>query len=106
MELCTEYKTAKKKLDNIVAEKLMSTINFIENADSLLDVANYLPFHFHELKGKRKGTYAIDLGRKSGYRVILEPQSKDGETIKDEKGFYQYQRIKIVQILEVSNHYE
>lgn len=106
MKLCTEYKTAKKQLGDLIAEKLMGAINYIENATSLMDVANYPPFHFHELRGKRQGTYSKDLGRKLGFRVILEPISNDGETVKDDKGFYQFERIRIVQILEVSNHYE
>ena len=44
MKLCTDYKIAKRELGDLVAEKLMSAINFIENAISLMDVANYPPF--------------------------------------------------------------
>ena len=106
MKLCTDYKIAKRELGDLVAEKLMSAINFIENAISLMDVANYPPFHFHELRGRRQGTYSIDLGRRLGFRLILEPINGDGEIVKDDKGFYHFERIKIVQILEVSNHYE
>ena len=71
-----------------------------------MDVKNYPPFRFPELKGNRKGTYAIDLGRRAGYRLILKPVSIEGEEIKDEEGFYQFEMIKVVEILEVSPHYE
>lgn len=88
-----------------VAEKRMATINFIESADSLLDVSRYPPFRFHELKGDRSGFFAIDLGRKMGYRLIIEPVCLTTD-IKDEQGFYQFQKIRIIEVQEVCNHYE
>ncbi len=104
--LCSQYKRAKKEINSIVADKLMMAINFIESAETLLDVKNYPPFRFHELKGNRKRTYAIDLGKRTGYRLILKPVSIKGEEIKVEEGFYQFEIIKVVEISEVSPHYE
>lgn len=77
-EICTNLCTAKKKYPEKIAKKLMRTINFIENAESLQDVIQYQPFHFHNLKGGKKGQYAIDIdGRRSGYRLIIKPINGD-----------------------------
>lgn len=81
-------------------------INFIENAVTLSDVRSYLPFQFHELKGKRRGTYSIYLGRKTGFRLILISVGEDGKKIQGVKGSCQFEKIRKVKILEVSPHYE
>lgn len=35
----------------LVKRKLQSVEVFIQNADSLQDIVNYPPYHFHSLKG-------------------------------------------------------
>ena len=52
-QFCSEYKK-KWRYPEKVKKKLESAENFIRNADSLMDVANYPPFHFEHLKGDRK----------------------------------------------------
>ena len=79
-QFCSEYKRLWKYPDQ-VKKKLEAAENFIRNAESLLDIANYPPFHFERLKGKRKDEWSIRLGH---------------------TGYY----IKIVKVTEVSNHYE
>lgn len=39
---------------------MLSAINFLENAVSFLDVVCFIPFHLHQLKGKRANSFAID----------------------------------------------
>ncbi|MGL5206596.1 MAG: type II toxin-antitoxin system RelE/ParE family toxin [Acidaminococcaceae bacterium] len=105
--ICENYKKVKKEFGADVAEKLFSAIDFIEAAPSIADVKNYPPFHFHPLQGNKKGEYAIDLGRKLGFRLILKPLNSDG-TFSNNEQIYSAKAIEIVVILleEVSNHYD
>lgn len=86
--------------------KLQSVEVFIQNADSLQDIVNYPPYHFHSLKGNRKEEWSIYLGRKAGYRVILIPCDEDQNEIVEGDIISKCKSIKIVKITEVSNHYE
>ena len=79
-QFCSECKK-KWRYPEQVKKKLESAENFILNAESLMDIASYIPFHFEHLKGNRKDEWSIRLGN-TGYRV------------------------KIVKVTEVSNHYE
>ncbi|MDM7499950.1 MULTISPECIES: type II toxin-antitoxin system RelE/ParE family toxin [Lactococcus] len=98
---CKSLKQSKKDFSDI-ANKLHKLINFIENADSLSDIISFPSYNFHGLKGKRKGQYALDInGRKSSYRLIVCFEKHDIELI-----FSEPNSIKIIQIEEVSNHYE
>lgn len=101
-------KKATKQYGKQVAEKLFSTINYIESSANLIDIRNYPPFHFEDLKGNRAGEYSISLGRKLGFRLILKPLSKS-ETFCDNTQVYNDAaaiEIVVVQLEEVSNHYE
>ena len=51
---CNDINEAKKRYPAKIARKLIKAINFIKSADSLQDVIQYPPFHFHDLKGKGK----------------------------------------------------
>ena len=82
-----------------------SAENFILNADSLMDIANYSPFHFERLKGKRKDEWSIRLGN-TGYRVTMIPCDNSENEIVEGDILSQCKMIKIVKVTEVSNHYE
>lgn len=107
-KLCTDLKEAKKNLSGEVPGKLMGTINYINNANNLKDIINYSPFHFHSLKGNRKGQYAIDIGgRKTGYRLIFIAINNDGTTCANNQVYSATAiNIVIIQVEEVTNHYE
>ena len=98
---------AKKEYGEAVTEKLYSAIDYIESANSIADIREYPPFHFHDLKGKRNGEYAIDLGRRLGFRLIVRPLDANGETCNNTQ-IYSAAAIEIVvvQFEEVTNHYE
>lgn len=104
---CTVLKKAKKKYGSIVAEKLFATIEYIEASASLVDVREYPSFHFHNLKGDKKGLYAIDLGRKLGWRLLVQPLDAIGEPCTTDIVF-STKAIEIIDINveEVTNHYE
>ena len=106
--VCTSLKEAKKKFSGIVPEKLHAAINFIENASTITDIISYPPFHFHYLKGSRKGEYAIDIaGRSSGWRLIMIPIDNNGNACSNDDIYGKNAvNIVIVQLEEVTNHYE
>lgn len=84
-DICENEKKAIKKYNKIIAEKLIFSIEFLKNSNSLKDVADYQNFRLHELKYGRKGQFAIDLGKTTGYRLIIEPitvnKKKDNKMI-------------------------
>lgn len=100
--ICTNLSYAKKEYPEKVAKKLIKAINFIENADSLQDVIQYQPFHFHDLKWDRKGQYSIDIdGRRSSYRLIIKPIDENDIDI-----YATAKSVQIILVWEVSKHYE
>lgn len=103
---CTNLKTAQKNFNKQVSEKLFSVINFIESATCLNDIKNMPMYNLHSLKGDREGTYAIDLGRRLGFRLIIEPlnELRKRWSTKDENEILR--STKMILILEVTNHYE
>ena len=104
---CTDYGYAKKHFNQIVAEKLFASINFVEQATCFLDIVNNPTFKFHDLKHDGKGTYSIDLGRKIGYRLIIEPLDENEKSLGKEKNFELIKQCtKIVLVVEVTNHYD
>ncbi len=103
---CSDLIVAKQKY-NDVAEKLFSLINFIENAMSLRDIAAVPSYKLHPLKGKRSGQFALDIkGRKSKWRLIIVPLNADGEKFKTKDNGVIYSEAQIIEIREVSDHYE
>ena len=103
-QFCSEYKK-KWRYPDQVKKKLEAAETFIINSDSLLDVANYPPFHFERVKGNRKAEWSIRLGN-TGYRVTMIPCDDNGNEIVDGDIIAQCKMIKIVKVTEVSNHYE
>lgn len=105
-KLCNNYSFAKRKLGDQVATKLAMALEFINASETLLDVKNIPMFNLHDLKGNRKGQFAIDLGRKLGFRLILIPLNKDEEQWDSSDVNEIYKCTDIVLLLEVTNHYE
>ena len=103
-QFCSKYKK-KWRYPEQVKKKLEAAENYILNADSLMDIANFLPFHFEHLKGNRKEEQSIRLGN-TGYRVTMIPCDDNENEIIGGDILAQCKTIKIVKVTEVSNHYE
>lgn len=103
-QFCSRYKK-KWKYPEQVRKKLEAAENYMINADSLMDVANYLPFHFERLRGNRKDEWSIRLGN-TGYRVTMIPCDENENEILEGDILANCKMIKIVKVTEVSNHYE
>ena len=105
-KLCSDSKQAKKVLGELVAEKLFAALNFIESASTLNDVACFPTYHLHQLSGDKKDLFAMDLGRKLGFRLIIKPDSPLNRE-EDKLDFNsKCSVVKCIIVLEVSNHYE
>lgn len=110
---CTSVKTAQKFFggDKVLAASLLSRINALMQADTIRDIIVQPSFHFHGLQHKKgrnlEGYFAIDVkGRREQWRIILQPldrnrQPYDPCNIDEIAGI-----VKIVEITEVSKHYE
>lgn len=106
---CTSVKAAKKLFggDETLATCLHSRVNALENADTSRDIIVQTRFRFHELRGKLKGYFAIDVKtRREPWRIILQPLGEMKEpynpcNIDEMSGI-----VRIVEITEVSKHYE
>ena len=110
---CTNFKVAKKLFDGneLMARSLLARINALENAENIKDIIVQPTFHFHKLVNKKgrdlEGYFAIDVkSRKDMWRIILQPLNGEKEpynpcNIDQIAGI-----VKIVEITEVSKHYE
>lgn len=110
---CTSLKEAKKLFggDRIMAEKLLSRINSLKAADTINDIIQLPNLHFHNLKniGKRdlSGNFAIDVKtRREKWRIILEPLDDSRKPYKPCVIDVISKCVRIVRIVEVSEHYE
>lgn len=112
-ELCTNLKVAKKYFGGKgkYAEKLFSIINALQQAETIEDIIAFPPYHFHPLndigKKKLKGMFAIDIiNRKQPWRLILQPLDEN-YCVYDPCNIDQIARfVKVVEVMEVSKHYE
>lgn len=110
---CTSIKQAKKLLggDMRLVQSLFSRITALEQATVLKDIINTPSFHFHHLKNKKgknlEGYFAIDVkSRKDAWRLILQPLNTMYEPF-DPCLIHEIAKIvQIVEISEVSKHYE
>ena len=104
---CTDLNRAKSMFggQKKLAVSLLARINAIEQAETLKDIVVMPTFRFHNLKNKNgrdlKGYFAIDVRtRRDPWRIILQPLDENVEI--DKVAF----KVRIVEIMEVSNHYE
>lgn len=89
-----------KKLGPKCSELYMKRIGDFMAAESLEDL-RYVPGHYHELVGNRKGQWACDLDQP--YRLIFEPHEDPIPTDKD--GKYIWIEIKGVEVLEIEDYH-
>lgn len=112
-EQCTSIKCAKKVFggNNILATSILARINALKQADTIKDIIVFPTFHFHKLENKNgrdlEGYFAIDVkSRRDKWRIIIQPLDEYQKPYIpcniDEISYY----VKIVEIMEVSKHYE
>lgn len=110
---CTSVKAAGKLFggDAVLAKSLLARINALGSAENIKDIIVQPTFRFHTLKNKKgkdlKGYFAMDVkSRKEPWRIILQPLNRNKEPYDpcniDEIAV----SVTIVEITEVSKHYE
>lgn len=106
---CTSLKEAQKLFggNKALAVSLLARINALENAEVIKDIIVIPQFYFHNLQGNREGLFAIDVKtRRDKWRIILCPLNDK------EEEFYPCHideiadSVKIIEVTEVSAHYE
>lgn len=106
---CTNLKEATKLFggDKKMAVSLFARINAIEVAEVIKDIIMMPSFRFHKLNGKLEGYFAIDVKtRRDKWRIILQPLD-DEEKPFDPCNIDEIAAVvRIVEISEVSPHYE
>ena len=110
--LCTDMKAARKFFggEEVLVRGLFSRINALRSADTIKDIIVQPPFRFHKLHNWKDGTggdFAIDVKtRRDPWRIILQPLDQERQPFVpcniDEIAMI----VRIVEIEEVSKHYE
>ncbi|MDO4279999.1 MAG: hypothetical protein Q4C56_00055 [Peptococcaceae bacterium] len=106
---CSDLKSAQKLFsgDKSLARSLLARINALESAETLKDIIVQRPFHFHKLANNMEGYFAIDVkSRRDPWRIILEPLDAAGERYVPCHIDEIVEQVRIVEIAEVSKHYE
>lgn len=110
---CTSVKTAKKLFDGntLLTNSLMARINALMQADTIKDIIVQPTFHFHKLTNKKRrnleGYFAIDVkSRPDKWRIILQPLNENRLPFDPCNIDEIADNVRIVEITEVSSHYE
>lgn len=90
--------------DKQVAKKIKMRIAVLDSAPCLADVPHTPPEMRHQLKGKRKGQFAVDTTRKSGVRIIFLP-NHEPVPLKEDGGIDLTKVTKIV-IVEICDYHD
>ena len=110
---CNSFSEAKKLFggNEALARSLMARINALNSAETLKDIVMQPQFHFHPLhnygKSEKCDMYAIDVKtRADPWRIILTPVTEDTQSSETVDIIRIAKEIRIIEITEVSKHYE
>ena len=110
---CMDIKAAGKLFggNKALVISLMARINALKNAETIKDIIIMPTFRFHKLDNKNgrdlKGCFAIDVKtRKEPWRIILQPLTDEKEIFQSTNIDEIAYKVRIVEIMEVSKHYE
>ena len=106
-KVCNDTKSAIKKYVDKVGKNLSDLILLLQNVSSLMQIKKIPQYRLHALKGNRKNQYAIVITFGSKYRLIIYPlDEEENIVVCGENENYMLSTIKIIKIMEVSEHYE
>ena len=110
---CTSVKAAKKLFggDTTLATSLLARVNALREAETIKDIIVQPPFSFHKLTNKSgrnlEGYFAIDVKtHRDQWRIILQPLNNDKLPFQPCYIDQIADSVKIIEITEVSKHYE
>lgn len=113
-QICEGIKEATKFFggNSLMARSLLARINAICQAEGIKDIIAFIPMRFHKLvnKGKGKnleGYFAIDVKTiRDKWRIILELLDENKNPFMPCEIDVVATKVRIIRIMEVSNHYE
>ncbi len=106
---CTSIKAAMKLFggDKALVKSLLSRIDALAAAVAITDIIALPMYHFHKLSGDREGYFAIDVKtHREKWRIILRLLDENGQCFQPCHIDQIVSRVKIIEIMEVSPHYE
>lgn len=110
---CTSVKAATKLFggDAALVRSLIARVTALKGADTIKDIIVQPSFRFHDLKNKKgrnlEGYFAIDVKSiKESWRIILQPLDDNEQPYNPCNIDELASIVKIVEIMEVSKHYE
>lgn len=110
---CTSIKAANKLFggDAVLTRSLLARINALREAETLKDIIVQPTFYFHKLTNKSgknlEGYFAIDVkSRREQWRIILQPLDDNKLPFLPCYIDQIAGTVKIIEITEVSKHYE
>ena len=99
-KIATNHKQAQKDLGLEMALKLHQRLNELSVADNLSQISKLKPTRCHELKGRDKGVFAVDL--KQPFRLLFIVASENHFT---DDGQYDLQKITEIEIIEIRDYH-
>ena len=106
-KLCVDNKKAIIVLDPEVARKLSDLLNAIEAFPTLLDLKGLPQYRLHPLGYNRENQYSFVIHKGYKWRLIVYPLDEKGELLKNKNNEAEMlSKAVIVEILEVSEHYD
>ena len=110
---CTKVKAAKELFggNTALAISLLARIHALEEADTIKDIIVQPQFRFHKLNNKKsrklEGYFAIDVKTKrEQWRIIIQPLDSNQKPFNPCYIDQIAECVRIVEIAEVSKHYE
>lgn len=110
---CTSVKAANKLFggNKALTVNLLARINALANADNIKDIICQPAFRFHALKNKHgrnlEGYFAIDVKSiREPWRIILQPLNQERHPYEPCNIDEIAEIVRVVEIMEVSKHYE
>ena len=112
-EQCTSVKAANKLFGGkaSLTTSLFARMNALESAEHIKDIIVQPTFRFHALKNKKgrdlESFFAIDVKTvREPWRIILQPLNENKQHFEPCNIDEIADIVKVVEIREVSNHYE
>lgn len=94
LDLYTGRKVNNFKIQKVIIKKFIIVINELSAIKEIDELKKHIGLNYKKLKGDMKGVSSVRLNRK--FRLLFNELSLDSEQSK----------IEVLEILEISNHYE
>ena len=98
---CSQKKEAIKAFNKGVAGKLMQRLMELSAFENLSQVPHTPPPRCHELSGKRKGTFAVDLGHP--WRLVFAPAN--GHVPRLEDSGIDKEQVTAIEIISIEDYH-